>query len=181
MTAFLRLEGGMSQSVVRASLFALAVVSVSCSDARMPTAPRSVATEPVTSGPAPAPPAEPSGTTGTRIFGFASSQLPVSQSTAGSRYVLHPDGAFVLEYPDFVYRGRYREANGRLIFEWDTWGALGVLAGDTLAVSHDLVARLDGFEDAIYRRVPTPAPTQGIGVPGGESRSPAGTKATDPD
>jgi hypothetical protein len=128
-----------TRSLVRASLLTVIVVLVSCSDATVPTAPLSVPSagvaptpEPAQPLPAPTPPAIISvDVTGARVFRFVSPlpQLPVSWYTGGSRYVLYPDGAFVLEYPHVVYRGRYTEDGGRITFECRRSPCLCVLDG----------------------------------------------------
>ena len=130
----------LNSSVRRAGLLVFLGVSVSCSDATLPTAPLPTPTAAVApTPPAPFPgPTEPSGS---RVFGFVSSPYPAVQPyTTGSRYVLYRDGAFVLQYPHVEYRGRYTEAEGRINFEWDgwsvagSWGATGVLTDDSLSV-----------------------------------------------
>jgi hypothetical protein len=150
----------LNSSVRRAGLLAfLVVISVSCSDATLPTGPPPTATGAVAPSP-PAPGPGPTDSSGARVFGFVSSPYPAVQGyTAGSRYVLYRDGAFVLQYPHVEYRGRYTETEGRINFEWDgwsvagPWGATGVLSGDSLSVSYNIIMVMSDFEDALYKRV----------------------------
>lgn len=82
-----------------------------------------------------------------------------------SRYVLHDDGTFALQYtsggyPSGEYRGTYSEAGGLVTFEWEgrsaagPWGATAVLTEETLAVRYNLVMQMTDFEDGVYLRVP---------------------------
>jgi len=78
-----------------------------------------------------------------------------------SRYVLYADGTFALQYssanyPFFEYRGRYKDDNGSVTFEWEgwstagPWGATGVLREDSVTVRYNLVMQLSDFEDGVY-------------------------------
>ncbi len=150
----------LNSSVVHAGLLAFLVVSVSCSDATLPTAPGPLPAAAVAPSPTP-PAAGPTDSSGARVFGYLSSPYPsVQPYTTGSRYVLYRDGAFVLEYPHVQYRGTYTEAAGRITFEWEgwsiagAWGATGVLTDDALSVLYNIIMMLSDFEDALYKRVP---------------------------
>ena len=149
----------MNSSVVHAGLLAFLVVSVSCSDGTLPTAPFPIPAAAV--APAPTPPAAgPTDSSGARVFGFHSSPYPsVQPYTTASRYVLYRDGSFVLQYPHVQYRGTYTEAAGRITFAWEgwsvagPWGATGVLTDNLLSVSYNMIMMLSDFEDALYDRV----------------------------
>jgi hypothetical protein len=71
---------------------------------------------------------------------------------------LNPDGTFVLQYPHGDYRGRYREVDGGVQFDWDgssaagSWGATGSIDRDRLIVHYNLIMQLSDFEDAVYVR-----------------------------
>jgi hypothetical protein len=87
---------------------------------------------------------------------------PVSHYTKESRFVLHDNGAFVLQYPNIggSYRGGYTEADGVVTFTWEgwsaagPWGATGTISGDSLTVRYNLIMQLTDFEDAVYVRMP---------------------------
>ncbi len=84
----------------------------------------------------------------------------VSDYTRESRFILYDNGAFVLQYPSLVvteYRGEYKAANSVLGFWWvvgDKPGATGSLEGNFLTVRYDLINRIWGSEDAVYRLMP---------------------------
>ena len=86
--------------------------------------------------------------------------FPVSHYTSASRFVLCDNGAFVLQYPSFGYRGGYTEANGVITFAWEgwssagPWSATGTIRGDQLTVQYNLIMQLTDFEDAVYVRMP---------------------------
>ena len=90
---------------------------------------------------------------------------PVSGYTRSSRFVLYDNGAFMLQYPSLGeggYRGRYKDANGKIMFEWEgwsvagPWGATGTLKGDSLTVQYNEIMHHTDFEDALYV-LPIPA------------------------
>jgi hypothetical protein len=98
-----------------------------------------------------------------RIFVVSPSpKYPMSAWTLNSRYVLYDNGTFVLEYLESLgsgrYRGTYREADGNLTFTFDGSGwavagqpdARGVLGGDTLTVSYNIIMQLSDFDDGMY-------------------------------
>ena len=140
-------------------LVILLLVSVSCSDTRLPTAPSppAVATpaapnpgpNPVPNGPFPGP--------GTYVFFSSRTGRSVLPYTQASRYVLNDDGRFVLEFPTisgFVVRGRYKEIDRRITFDFD-WnaqsaGAIAVFDGNRMTVSYNLYMGMSDFEDAVY-------------------------------
>lgn len=79
----------------------------------------------------------------------------VTDYTRRSRVVLYDSGAFELQYPSLGvgYRGRHKDANGVITFEWDGtggWDATGTLEGDSLTVRYNLNMQLSDFEDAVY-------------------------------
>jgi hypothetical protein len=86
---------------------------------------------------------------------------PFFDFTKDSRFVLYENGAFVLQFFGRVvveYRGRYTEADGDVIFEWEgwsvagPWGATGSLSGDALSVRYNIIMQMSDFEDGVYRR-----------------------------
>ena len=94
-----------------------------------------------------------------RIFSFIDVLTPpVSWYTSASRFEFNPDGTFVLQYPHGAYRGRYREVDGGVQFDWDgssaagPWGATGSIDHDRLTVRYNLTMQLSDFEDAVYVR-----------------------------
>ena len=99
-----------------------------------------------------------------RIFNFLNqSSYTVRGYTTRSRYLLYDNGAFGLQYSDnggFEYRGRYKEVNGVITFEWEgwstagPWGANATLRDDTLTVGYNTIMMLSDFEDAVYLRKP---------------------------
>jgi TolB protein len=89
-----------------------------------------------------------------------------------SRYVLHQDGTFTLQYlkePEgfFEYTGRITQEGSTLGFQFDSnagqWQALGTLSDDLLTVGYNTDMALSDFEDGVYRFVPDepPAPLTG--------------------
>jgi hypothetical protein len=77
--------------------------------------------------------------------------------TATTKFVLHYDGVFVLQFPGLGdYRGGYTEANGVITFAWEgwstagDWGATGTLQGNSLTVRYNEVMWLTDFVDAAY-------------------------------
>jgi hypothetical protein len=98
-----------------------------------------------------------------RIFAFDRGLLShVQVYTMGSRFVLYDDGSFALQYSDFPagheYRGRYKEVEGNITFEWEgwssagPWGATGSLAANSLTVRYNFIMQMSDFEDAVYRK-----------------------------
>jgi hypothetical protein len=133
--------------VRRAGLLMLLVISVSCGDPQMTTAPSAT----------PAPPT--SNLNEARTFQFASAPLAVSPSTVASRYVLYDDGRFMLAYPGGGFGGKYKKEDGSILLEFTDsnraglWRAVGVLEGSTLTVTYNVVMMLADFEDARYVQV----------------------------
>ena len=88
---------------------------------------------------------------------------PFYESTLTTRYVLYSDGTFVLQYQSpsifvssFEYRGRYREAEGRITFDFD-WngqqqGATAVFSGDSMIVTYNEMMSMSDFENGVYIR-----------------------------
>jgi|SRR5687767_3878958 len=145
------------QSLHVAVLVGALVLSAGCQD-RMPTTPH-----PIPAAPLP-PTTFPEVDQPSRIFVISPTPTyPISAWTQNSRYVLYDGGTFVLQYGGAgQYRGTYEEADGKLIFTFDGRGwsvagqpdARGVLEGDTLTVSYNVVMSLSDFEDAVYKRMP---------------------------
>ncbi len=87
---------------------------------------------------------------------------PVREFTRGSRFVLYDNGAFELQYPNFSYRGAYRDADGVLGFGFyaeavvePDWGTMtGLLRDSSLEIDFRVEAEMADFEDAAYSRVP---------------------------
>ena len=77
-------------------------------------------------------------------------------NTEESRFVLHDNGAFSLDYLNLdgnPYRGSYTEENGLLNFTWEPccgWSATGRLEGDSLKVQYNTMMQMADFEDAVY-------------------------------
>jgi hypothetical protein len=108
---------------------------------------------------------------GARVYVYASSPYQVYASspyqaaayTRASRFVLYENGTFALQYSSGSqtpeYRGTYTEGNGRVSFSWEgwsvagPWAATGVLTGDSLAVTYNIIMSLSDFEDASYTLV----------------------------
>ena len=137
------------------SVAAAVAFAIACSE-RTPTAPTAA---PSTSTVAPTPPAFPPVSRPARIYRFNEAALRVQPYTRESRYVLYDDGAFALQYANRgEYRGTYSEANGDITFNWEgwtvsgPWGATGVLNGEVLTVTYNLIMTLDDFENAVYVR-----------------------------
>jgi len=144
-------------SVCRTALLALLVVSASCADTKLPNPPTAPAQPAVPASPTPAPtPGTPS-----RAFTFDPSTVPFFAYTSASRYVLYDDGTFALVFPslqNWELRGRYREASGRITFDFD-WnaqraGATAVLAGNSMTVTYNEMMYMSDFENGVYLRVP---------------------------
>ena len=109
-------------------------------------------------GPTPAPTPFP----GPGIYEFrASPGVLVSPYTAASRYVIRGDGTFVLQFPtlpNFEVQGKYREADGRIIFDFD-WnaqqaGATGVFSESEMTVTYNGYMSMSDFENGVYVKTP---------------------------
>lgn len=133
-----------------AALTAALILSVGCQDGRMPTSPSRVT-------PAPLPPTTfPDVEQPARVF--------VAANSARSRYVLYDDGKFVLQYLQPLglrdFPGTYKQPDGTLTFTFtgDGWSvpgqpdARGVLEGDSLTVSYNIIMQLSDFENGVYVR-----------------------------
>ena len=113
----------------------------------------------------------PVGDTDQVFYFFHSSTYPISCNntycTVRSRYILHNDGSFLLQYNydganefnrGIQYKGGYTQTNNSVSFGWEgwstagPWGATGTLRGDTLTVGYNTVMMLSDFEDAVYLR-----------------------------
>jgi hypothetical protein len=156
---FLDKEAGMvCHSLRLVALAAALVVSAACQD-RTPTSPHQMQAAPLppTTFPEVVKPA--------RILVFSPSPLyRASAYTIDSRYVLYDDGEFALQYlrslGSWSYSGTYKEADGKLTFTFNGRGwsvpgqpdARGVLDGDTLTVSYNIVMQMSDFEDGMYVR-----------------------------
>jgi len=107
-----------------------------------------------------------------QVFYFLnSSTYPINCNntycTIRSRYILHNDGTFLLQYNydegieyrrGIQYKGWYTQTNNSVPFTWEgwsvagPWGATGTLRGDTLTVGYNVIMTLSDFEDALYLR-----------------------------
>ena len=110
--------------------------------------------------PAPLPPLLPTEPPQAGSYAFVSSPYDVRIYTRQSRFVLHDDGRFALQYPGIgEYRGTYRLIAGLINFLFDgssvagAWDAMGSIRDDVLTVRYNLIMQLSDFEDAEYRRV----------------------------
>ena len=141
----------------------LVVLASACADSVTPTGPTPLTATTASALP-PIPEAEfPPVSKPARIYLFARElSYPVREWTNGSRYVLHDDRTFALQYlrsrGSFEYRGTYKEENGHITFEWEgwsaagPWGATGSLTDDSLTVRYNLIMELTDFENAVYIR-----------------------------
>ena len=93
------------------------------------------------------------------IYSFSGRlSYPISDYTTASRFVLHDNGTFALQYVSLggEYVGTYRRDENSLIsFRFaadDRWVATGTLNGDSLEVRYDRTMELSDFENAVYRR-----------------------------
>lgn len=96
---------------------------------------------------------------------FSSSRLvyervePDSQGLSSS-YILYSDGTFELQYSFAAglasYSGKYTVKDKVIAFDFDesSWRATGTLRGDSMYVTYNVEALIDGFEDGVYVRVP---------------------------
>ena len=146
----------LSHSVRFAALLAIVAVMTGC-DRALPSAPTRTIPQSLPPAPAPAPfPVE-----GARVFVYASARGAVMPYTLASRFVLHDNGTFALQYlsgsqGSNEYRGTYTEVDGLVTFHWEgwstagSWGATGVLTGDSLAVTFNMIMLLSDFENATY-------------------------------
>lgn len=143
--------------VRRAIVAVLFLISTACSE-KLPAGPSS-------SNSVPSP--IPSGFHGVvkpaRVFVFDRElSYPVRNFTVGSRFVLYDDGSFALQYSNAAstgeYRGRYKEVDGNITFEWEgwsiagPWGASGSVTANSLTVRYNFIMQMSDFEDAVYRR-----------------------------
>jgi hypothetical protein len=158
----------MNTAVCRGAVVVLLVLSVACGKSG-PTSPSGTSQPPSPPSPIPSrlpinfpPLAGPS-----RTFIFDSElSYPVRDYTRGSRFVLYENGAFGLHYAgiEYVYRGGYQDANGILMFLFDSstgrsvdepWkDATGTLKGNVLTVQYDEIMQHSDFEDAVYVLMP---------------------------
>ena len=142
--------------VRRAIVAVLFLISTACSE-KLPAGPSSS-----NSVPGPIPSTFPSVVKPARVFVFDRELLyPVRTFTVGSRFVLYDDGSFALQYLNAAtgeYRGRYKEVDGNITFEWEgwstagPWGATGSLTANSLTVRYNLIMEMSDFEDAVYGR-----------------------------
>jgi hypothetical protein len=146
------------------TLVGLLVFCVAC-DAQRPTAPSATLDAPTAPTP-PAPPSGPSLSGPSITYHFiAPLDYPVRSFTPTSRYVLYNNGAFSLRYEalgEVAYTGRYRQEDGRFIFDFGADGvgsqlggpdAIATLNGDLLEVRYSFEMRVGAdFENAVYQR-----------------------------
>lgn len=129
---------------------------VACSGTDRPTAPTALSRPPVVVPPPP--PVEQPPFSGARPVHEFSGPLAysVSDYTTTSEYVVYDSGAFILQYLGFEYRGKYEgdAAELRFYFTDDSqWSATGTLNGELLEIRYSFIAQLDGFDNAVYKRV----------------------------
>jgi hypothetical protein len=106
------------------------------------------------------------------VFNFLnSSTYPISCNgtycTVRSRYILHNDSSFVLQYNydleneyrrGIQYKGWYAKIDNSYSLTWEgwsaggPWGATAILRGDTMIVKYNWGMMLSDFEDAMYLR-----------------------------
>lgn len=102
----------MNTAVRSGALLALLMLSAACgADSRLPTAPTPSAFTP------PPPVSFPPDARLAGVYVFFDSPYRVADYTRASRFVLHEDGTFALQYPSGEYRGTYREANNVITFD----------------------------------------------------------------
>jgi hypothetical protein len=107
-----------------------------------------------------------------QVFYFSNSSAnPITCNntycTVRSRYILHKDGSFLLQYDydegneyrrGIQYKGRLTQTNNSVSFTWEgwsvagPWGATGTLRGDTLTVGYNMIMVLSDFVDGVYLR-----------------------------
>lgn len=137
----------------------LAIAASACGDEGRLVAPAPVS-PPVQAVPPPNPAAGEPGPPAGNYASAAALDYPVQSYTLNSRFVLHEDGSFVLQYPHVEYRGTYSANEGTIVFSWEGWssaghwGATGTLHNGTLSVRYNLVMQLSDFENAVYKRMP---------------------------
>ena len=146
-------------NAARSVLMALLVGVMGCADLS-PTAPTPIARP--TPPPPPRPPFTPTFpavSQPARIFlAVEWPEYAYHGSQLASRYVLHEDGTFALQYssvryPFFEYRGTYTENGGAFSFDFgEPWGALGWLNGDSLTVEYNVFMQQVDFENGVYVR-----------------------------
>ena len=148
--------------VCRAAMLALLIVATACTDSTPPTMPTTPTVPTGVPPPAPGPTPAPTPFPGPGIYEFrASPGVLVSPYTAASRYVIRGDGTFVLQFPtlpNFEVQGKYREADGRIIFDFD-WnaqqaGATGVFSESEMTVTYNGYMSMSDFENGVYVKTP---------------------------
>ena len=133
---------------------AVAGLSIACTESR-PVAPSG----PVPTYPAPAFPALSRPGTAYRGPDALYMSNRAAEMPLVTRYVLHDDGTFALQFSSVAgfseYRGRYTRAGSQLSFDWDAWGAgaaSATLVGDDLSVKYAERMSLNDFVDGVYVR-----------------------------
>ena len=149
----------LNHSVRLGALIAVFALFAACdTPTSSPTSPTSQPVRPTTTAPGPGPSGQL--VQGARVFGYASAPHSVAAYTLASRFVLYDNGTFALEYASGSltpeYRGTYTETDGQVMFDFEgwsvagSWSAIGVLTGDSLAVTYNLIMAMSDFEDARY-------------------------------
>jgi hypothetical protein len=141
-------------------LVAVLVALVSaCADSRT-----AAPSGPAPSYPAPAFPALTHAGTAYRAPDALYSRDRPAEMPQASRYVLHDDGTFALQFSSVEgfseMRGRWARAGSQLAFDFDTWGvsaATATLVGDELAVKYGARMSINDFLDGVYVKS-SPAP-----------------------
>lgn len=142
----------------------LALVTA-CSGVATPVSPGAldIAAPAAPTPPPPRPPVVPGVVAPAGTYTFVDTGTNGFRFTRHSRFVLGDDGTFALEYEGLAtYRGTYTysPATGLIAFAWEGWSvigpweATGILRGDVLTVTYNIVMMLTDFENATYKRVP---------------------------
>jgi hypothetical protein len=162
---------GMATHIRRRCLALATLLVAACSDA---TAPAGEPRPPVPQPPGPLalpppprlqappfPPAPASSVVYDAPEGLYSNYVYYHGGDLRSRFVLHEDGTFGLQYSSptwglFEYPGRYVVDRGSVTFGFDAnggrWHASGTLDGDLMQVRFNVDMSLSDFEDGSYRR-----------------------------
>ena len=161
-------------SLLLVFLGCLAPIATGCSDSTQVVRPPTLGTPvpPVVTPPTPGTPSVPTSgfpalTRGGQIYVAPISLYDVFADFHGSslptRYVLYDDNSFTLQFLSarfgfFEYTGYYSRLNSKITFLWNgwstagPWGADGILHGDSLSVTYNLIMRMTDFIDGTYVR-----------------------------
>ena len=149
----------------------IAILSAGCSESarRSPTAPTATPTATAAAPPAFVPnaaPPFPAVSQPARVYVAAteSAYADFHGGTLKSRYLLHHEGSFALQYAsprfgNFEYHGTYTEANGDVLLYFGdssiagAWGATATITEESLTVTYNLLMQHSDFENGVYVRV----------------------------